>query len=74
MKRNEIEEVNVNASERRQKLKLFWVKDYAKVVKAEHDTLKRAYELACAFLAEITQDNVCDYKDFFYQEAKKNRM
>lgn len=55
-----------------QKLKLFWVKDYAKVVKAEYDTLKSAYELACAFLAGITQDNVCDYKDFFYQEAEKN--
>lgn len=54
-----------------QKLKLFWVKDYAKVVKAEYDTLKSAYELACAFLAGITQDNVCDYKDFFYQEAEK---
>lgn len=39
--------------------------------KRDRDTLKRAYELACAFLSKITQDNICDYEDYFYQQAKK---
>lgn len=37
----------------------------------DRDTWKKACELACAFLAGITQDNVCDYEDYFYQQAKK---
>lgn len=41
-------------------------------LKVVSDTWKRAYELACAFLARITQDNVCDYEDYFYQQAKKD--
>lgn len=29
----------------------------------DRDTWKRACELACAFLSNITQDNICDYED-----------
>ena len=39
-------------------------------IKKDRDTWQRACELACAFLAGITQDNVCDYEDYFYQPAK----
>ena len=32
-------------------------------LKKDRDTWKRACELACAFLSNITQDNICDYED-----------
>lgn len=40
-------------------------------LRQERDVWKRACELACAFLSKLTQDNVCDYEDYFYQQAKK---
>ena len=40
----------------------------------ELNAWKRACELACAFLAGITQDNVCDYEDYFYQQAKNKDL
>ena len=39
----------------------------------DRDTWQKACELACEFLSGITQDNVCDYEDYFYQQAKKGR-
>ena len=41
-----------------------------KNTKQDRDTWQKACELARAFLAGITQDNVCDYEDYFYQQAK----
>ena len=41
---------------------------------ADRDTWQKAYKLACAFLAGITQDNVCDYEDYFYQQAKNKDL
>lgn len=42
-------------------------------LRQERAVLKRAFVSACAFLAGITQDNVCDYEDYFYQQAKKEK-
>ena len=42
-------------------------------LRQERDVWKSACELACAFLSKLTQDNICDYEEYFYQQAKMER-